>query len=478
MIGWLIVALTLAAGYGWAARLLRESGWLTVLLGLALSVGTLTLLMLIESLLGIPLTLAGTAVPYFALMLPGWWRVRVNLPRVPSGWERRFALLVLLAISGAVLFNGAHLPFYRDDALGIYQPAAQAIYQSGALVPVTPTGNVYNAYPVLVPLSYAYAYFASGWENEYLAKTIATLLSLACIPAAYVLGKEIRDERAGWVAALVLALTPFYSRWASSGYVDLPMAFFYTLAAVFALRLSKSGKVLDALLAGALVGLAAWTKNAALLGVPLLALWLVWCAYQRWIGWRAAALSLVACAVVAAPWYVRNLLGAGLIVPATAWTDQAQRSAESVLAFLNRPQDFGAAGWVIVGGIIAALIDVIAAVRGAQQDARRLRGLALILLWTLPFFAAWWLFVSYDPRFLLLFLPLLCVLAGDWLARLWERVNPAWRPRALIVLALIVLVLATPIVWRAVEYKSALLRNPLMTDAEKRTLVGRSTLNP
>lgn len=463
VIAWIVVGLTLAAGCGWSARLLREQSWLTALLALAIGVGTLTLIMFWESLLGVSLTFAGIAAPYFALMLPGWWRVRPAVPRLPETWDRRFILLVLAAISAAVLFNGAYLPFYRDDTLGIYQPAAQAIYHTGALVPLTGADSLYRAYPVLVPLSYAYAYFVSGWENEYLAKTIATLLSLACLPAAYVLGKRLRDARTGWLAALVLALTPFFSRWASSGYVDLPMAFFYTLAAVFALRLYESRRLRDAMLAGALVGLAAWTKNAALIGVALLVLWLAWCWINRRIGWREIALSLIACAAIAAPWYVRNLLGAGFIIPDTAWTDQAQRTLENALVFITRPENFAVPGWLIVGGVLAAL----------PALRRREPGITLILLWTLPFMAAWWLFVSYDPRFVLLFLPPLCVLAGDVLARLWDWLDATWRPRARVALIVVVLVLGAPVIFHAVEYKSALIRNPLMTDAEKHIVVGR-----
>ena len=353
IIAWILVGLTLTAGYGWSARLLREQTWLTVLLGLAISIGTLTLIMLWESLVGIPLTLVGIGLPYFALMVAGWWRIWLRLPRLPAEREKRFALLILLAISAAVLFNGAYWPFYRDDTLGIYQPAAQEIYQTKTLVPLTGADSLYHAYPVLVPLTYSYAYLAAGWENEYLAKAIATLLSLACIPAAYVLGRMLRGERAGWLAALTLALTPFYSRWASSGYVDLPMAFFYTLAAIFALRLSETPlragtqQMIDALLAGIMIGLAAWTKNAALLGVPILALWLLWCWRKRWIGWRTVATSLIACAAVAAPWYIRNLIGAGFIIPATAWTDQAQRTLENGLIFITRPGNFGLPGWLI-----------------------------------------------------------------------------------------------------------------------------------
>src|SRR3954470_24434838 len=115
ILGWLLVALTLIAGYGWAARLLREQTWLTALLGLALSVGVLSLIMLWEGFLSIHLSLGGIALPYFLVMLPGWWHAKLSLPSIPARWEKRFALLVLLAICALELFNGAYWPFYRDD---------------------------------------------------------------------------------------------------------------------------------------------------------------------------------------------------------------------------------------------------------------------------------------------------------------------------------------------------------------------------
>ena len=464
MVGWLLVGLTLAAGYGWATRLLREQNWLTVLLGLALSVGVISMIMLWEGLLNISFSLIGIALPYFALMLPGWWHVRLSLPGIPSGWEKRFALLILLAVCALELFNGAYWPFYRDDTMGIYQPAAQSMYQTQTLVPLTGADSLYRAYPILIPLNYSYAYFASGWENEYLAKTIATLLSLACIPATYILGKKVSGERTGWLAALLLTLTPFFSRWTSSGYVDLPMAFFYTLAAIFALRLYDKRSLIDAGIAGLLIGLAAWTKNAALISVVLLALWLGWCWLHKRIGWREGILSLGLCGLIAAPWYIRNLIGAGFLMPATAWTDKAQHTLESAFVLVTHAENFGAPGWVMLGGIVAALPLAI---------RRRTPGALLLLLWTLPFYAAWWLFVSYDPRFLLLFLPLLCVLAGDLLARVWDWIGIVWQPRALIVVILLTLFLTVQVALHTVDYKYAILHNPLMTDADKRAVVGR-----
>ena len=65
------------------------------------------------------------------------------------------------------------------------------------------------------------------------------------------------------------------------------------------------------------------------------------------------------------------------------------------------------------------------------------------------------------------------MLAGDLLARLWDWLGPAWQPRSLIVLVALALILAAPILWHAVEYKSVLLRQPLLSDADKHAVVGR-----
>ncbi len=459
--------MTFTAGYGWSARSLREQGWLTVTLGLAISVGALTLIMLAEGLVGIPFTLAGVALPYFALMLPGWWQIikggSETRPyiRLPGTWTERFVLLILVLLAGAILFNGAYWPFSRADALGIYQPAAQAMVMTGALVPLTGADSLYHTYPILVPLTYTYAYLAAGWQNEYLAKAGATLLSLACLPAAYVLGRMLRDRRAGWLATLILALTPFFGGWASSGYVDLPMAFFYTLAAIFALRFWQSQTTRDAVIAGALVGLAAWTKNAALIGVPLLAIWLIWGVVQRRATVaRAGRQPRGVCRrrgrVVYPESGGRGLPDPGDGVDGSGTADARQRARLPQPSGKLQPLRLADRGRILTG--------IVAAWRGSI-------GARLILLWTLPFFAAWWLFVSYDPRFLLLFLPPLCALSGDLLARAWDWIGAAWQPRLRVVLILLLLILTAQALFHAVEFKYDLLRDPLMSDAAKHALV-------
>jgi 4-amino-4-deoxy-L-arabinose transferase-like glycosyltransferase len=516
LLAYLLVSILIGAAYPWATWLLRSEVAAdmnlrvpssTVLqrltLTVALSVGVLTLVMLWEGIVGFAFTVVGITLPYLLLMLPGvvlWWRRRhksggivgarpsddgtraaplqtENLTsdlsedstRSPQKWSlalRNFSILILLAISAAILFNAAYWPFHRDDALGIYQPHAQTMYQLRTLVPLTGADSLYRTYPMLIPSAYAFAYLASGWENEYLANLIGALLSVGCLPVAFWLGKLLKDERAGWLSALLLALTPAFGRWASAGYVDLPMAFFYGLSAVFAIRLWHSGNWKDSLLAGIMMGLAAWTKNAALLGVPLLGLWLLYALLRRRISVLACMISLAGCAVVAAPWYIRNWIGAGFIMPNTAWTDQAQRTFDNLLVFLTRFDNFGLSGWVVVVGAIAALIVVVRRKGNAPEQTA-------LLLWALPMFAAWWLFVSYDPRFLLLFLPILCALGGTWLTDVWTRIPSDWRHVVRLVMAGLAIFLTLQTLWFSVEYKDEFLRNPLMGDADKRAIVGR-----
>ena len=95
----------------------------------------------------------------------------------------------------------------------------------------------------------------------------------------------------------------------------------------------------------------------------------------------------------------------------------------------------------------------------------------MILLWTLPFFAAWWLFVSYDPRFLLLFLPPLCALVGVWLSEAYARLPVRWQPRARVVATLGAVIFVLYILTISVDYKDSILRDPFMSHEAKLALV-------
>ncbi len=475
LLAWVLVGCVSLAAYPWAAWLLAKSprndgGWLTLLVGFALSVGALTLLMFWEAVIGIPFNLWAITLPYALLVLIGWvlWRRQPLLPRVAPNSETRswpfwIVVAILAIVSAAIVFNAAYWPFSRDDALGIYGRYGRLMWITGSLVSFERDDAFYQTYPVLVSLTYTYTYLVSGWQNEYLARVLPALMSLACLPAVYLFGRMLGSRLVGWSSAVLLALTPAFGSWASSGYVDLPMAFFYFMSAIFVWRLWQTGHWCDALLAGVMMGLAAWTKNAALLGVGLLGVTLLWAWRKQHIRLQEIVLVAASGLAIAAPWYIRNIVKASMIIPPTAWTDQAQPSLENLLIFVTHPEIFGLTGWLIGLGLMGVVIDLLNRRETLEQR--------LLLLWTVPFFATWWLFVSYDPRFQLLYLPLLTVLAGLQAARLWRWLPIPWRRRLAIPLAIGAFMVSLLVAWNSVEFKGEILRDPLMGDEAKRAIV-------
>ena len=476
LVAWLLTGFVLLAGYPWAAWLLaknpRDDGrWLTLLVGVSVSLGTVTLLMFWQAAIGIPLSLWAITISYIALMLPGWllWRRMRQAQssqterRNPYSLQRRFILFMLILISAAILLNAVYWPFSRDDALRIYARYGRIMWSTGALVSFERDDSFYQTYPVFVPLAYTYTYLASDWQNEYLARIIPALLSLGSLPAVYTLGRILGGESVGGFSALLLALTPAFGSWASSGYVDLPMAFFYTLSAVFAWRLWHTRYWTDALLTGMMVGLAAWTKNAALLGGVIFAIWLISMWLRRHIELRHVLLSIGTFALVAAPWYIRNVIFTEMVIAPTAWVEQARHTLDTLFIYVTHFEIFGFPGWLILVGLVASLI--------ALLRRRNPSAISMLIWWTVPFFIAWWLFVSYDPRFLLMILPLLIVIAAYWSAQVWSLVPHRWQRRVFIPLVALVLGLGLLAAWNNVEFKSEMLRDPLMSDEAKHEIV-------
>jgi len=239
------------------------------------------------------------------------------------------------------------------------------------------------------------------------------------------------------------------------------MAFFYTLAALFAWALAHGGSTTDAALAGAAIGLAAWTKNAALLGGILFFIYVSYHLIRGQITVKQWLLALGSAAIIAAPWYLRNLILSGQINPDTVWTEDARQTWREVLVLVTLPQNYGLPG---------ALMLLSTVWGGWQIAAGDTRPQSLLLLgWTAPYYITWLLFASYDPRFMLLVLPLLAVLAGGMVARVSAAIPH--RRQLTVVVMILVGVLAVPIMWKSVEYKRALLTQPHMSHETKLDVV-------
>jgi hypothetical protein len=462
-----------AAAAAW--RIARGAGG-GRLLALALApwllAGPLALVLFSLALLGV----AWSPGLFAALLLVGGavggaWGVRGGLPTLalPPGRAVWGAAALSLLLSAAVLFNAGYWPFQREDVLAVYQPQAAAMAETGALLPLRGADSLYLAYPMLVQLNSAAVYTLAGWPAETTAGLLIALLALSSLPACAHLATQIGGVQAGAWAALLLAAMPTFGRWSSSGYVDLPMAATYTLAAAFAVGAwqaeSPARAARCALCAGACMGAAAFTKNAALVGVGAFALWLgaAWACGR--ISGRAALGAASACALIAAPWYLRNLAGAGFLMPATAWVDQAERTLFNLFPFALGPENFAASGFLITAGGLGWLVQLA---RGRAPAAVIIAGGAAAAL-----FAAWWAFASYDSRFLLLIAPLLCALGGAALARVFATGTRARRAARWACAAVLVVSFAYTL-WVSVEHKDHIIRDPLMGWGDKLAVIGRA----
>lgn len=447
----------------------RRTLSLVALTTLALSLGALTLWLLLLALLDtltLGAALAGLAVLFSVGIVAaarwGDWRVPRMTFALPRGVLVRGVALVVLGIAALIAFDALYWPFSDADAVAIYANHSRAIFQAGGL----PEGEgLYESYPMLLPLSYVYAYLLAGGINAYLARIVIAALAAGTFGAAFELGRTLFNAATGLTAALLLALTPSFARWGPSGYADIPAAFFVTLALVFAARLARSGGARDALLLGSMTGLATWTKNSTLPFAASMGVWVAALLWTRRVAWRAAAWALVAVLATAGPWYLRNVLLWGHLVAPTAWTDLAQHTARNLVPFLAYPDRFLAAGIAFTAGIVWALG---AAWRGAAQDRF---GARLVLLGILPLAAAWWWMASYDSRFLLAVLPAVAVIGARALQHAWDALETRFaitQARALhVALLVVVIVLALPSARKALSHKGDLARDPLMDSARR-----------
>jgi 4-amino-4-deoxy-L-arabinose transferase-like glycosyltransferase len=487
IVPWIGIAIIILSAYPLARGLLQQSphpsDWLlTLTLTLGLSIGTITLIMFWFAMINNYIDGWGITLTYGVIMLVGAvffvnnkgrilhrYRFGINnLPRLTiyPAINNTTVLFLMGVIACGILFNAVYWPFYRSDAVSIYADQAHFMYVARIFIPLRDYPNLgyYQAYPPLIPLAYTYTYLVSGWENEYLAKVIPALLSLGCILNVFLLGRMWRGASVGKIAALLFMLTPSFVRWASSGYVDLPMAFFYTLGAIFAWRLLQFPNFVDAVLAGLMAGLAAWTKNVGLLGILCFTAWLLIEYLRKKVSFRHIAVFIVSAVAIAGPWYLRNWVEAQLIFPPTIWIERSERTLNSLLIFVNAPLNFALSGYVVM---LAILWIPYRLTRWRQQPY----DVTLFLCLSIPFFLFWWIFASYDPRFLLLFFPFLCILGAEWITFVFGQLSDRNKRMGSLVFYAAIVGIGIYCAWISVDYKEKALRNLFMSDSDKRAVV-------
>jgi 4-amino-4-deoxy-L-arabinose transferase-like glycosyltransferase len=349
----------------------------------------------------------------------------------------------MLAGVGLILVSNIYYPFYLYDELVRYAYQAKLIYQTRTI----PTGVL--GYPQQVQLIYAYAFMASGGVVEWVARLAPTLLAAGALGATVALGRGLFGERAGLLAGLTLLLTPMYAQWAMSGYIDVPTAFFITLAALATYHWWDSPSLSRAAWAGLWLGLALWTKQSALLQLGGAGLFVGlnllrkgrWRTFRGWQKVIVGGLGMLAAALlVAGPWYLRNALLTDVqqVFPSTGEyaAVRANPSRSNLVPFVAHPDHFGAwLGYLYAAGLAGGLAGSILppgvwqaeAAGGEPERAAQAWGARLLVCFTVPHLLIWWQRFSYNPRHLLTIAPLFAVLVGYALSLISGLLRTQWR---------------------------------------------------
>ncbi|MDW8299063.1 MAG: glycosyltransferase family 39 protein [Anaerolineae bacterium] len=459
MLAWLLALVGLGSQWFWARALVHSDLLLVTLTALGLGGGAISLSMLWQGLLGMPIT---PQVTLSACLLCGalGWLYAQRVRSAPEHYKASYrlpaqrAVVALLILTAALcLFNAAYWFYNRDDAIAIYARFGKQVAMSGAL-PLLGAQSLYEAYPMFMPMLYAFAHQLSGTFDDSLAAFLGALFSVGVLGAAYALGRELFNAPIGLSAALLLALAPLFTDWASAGYTDLPCGFFYGMSAVFAARWARRGTWQDALLAGIMAGLAAWMKNSGLLIVGAFGAWF---AYRLLVErqtlrreLRGAVLVSIGFLAICGVWYIRNLVLTGALVPPTGWTWLAQRTLSTLFPYASET------GYLFVGYALTLGVWFTAARAIVRQHALSV----LLTAFYLPFFGVWWLFFSYDDRFLLALSALVAVMAAETLrvclVPLLRRLPQLHRT----MLMYVALLSGFFALYTAIDYKAELLRLP------------------
>jgi hypothetical protein len=149
--------------------------------------------------------------------------------------------------------------------------------------------------------------------DEVFAKLLHLATGAILVLATLAAARRFLGTRPGWVAMAILLGVPTLPIWSAFAYIDMGWSAFEFLALFAVLLWVSDNKPRWLVLAGLLCGFAAGSKYLGLAGLGVLGLAVLW--HGRRQGWRslvrdAAALGLPA-ALVALPWYAKNLIWFG-----------------------------------------------------------------------------------------------------------------------------------------------------------------------
>lgn len=203
------------------------------------------------------------------------WSGTASPRKAEAGWTlpSAFALCMLLGVLGMIVLTLA-IPHGTWDAWAIWNLRARFLVRAGAdwRVAFSPLlAEHHPDYPLLLPAMHAFGWKLSKSESILGPAAVALGFTLSAIGLLWSGLDLLRGRKIAYLAALVLAATPFFWKHGAAQYADVPLAF-YLLGSLVLLALARQESHPGlAMLAGLCAGFAAWTKNEGIALAALLA---------------------------------------------------------------------------------------------------------------------------------------------------------------------------------------------------------------
>jgi len=315
----LCLAVTVLIGYSLLVIILHRSDALSVAERLSLSygvgIGAAALQMFIYYFLNIPYTIINLLVFWAPVVAVG-----LLLPRrtaQPAGPKSRLSLFEKFLMGGIALevilaFLRAFLkPLEAFDSVAMYAIRSKIIFASG-MIPGDFFTNMTLRwpnpdYPLLLPLAQVWVYTFLGGLNDLAVKVLFPSYFLSFLAGFYFLLKRFVSRRESLIFTFILASIPQVNRFATNGYTDLILAYYYSIG-VMLLLLGMKDKMIQRMVWGGLfLGFAAFTKNegiallaiTAIVSIPYI---LIYLKRRGAKTMRQAVLSLAIAFIAISPW--------------------------------------------------------------------------------------------------------------------------------------------------------------------------------
>jgi hypothetical protein len=197
-------------------------------------------------------------------------RVRAFAHHLQRDERRIILLLCLLTIGPGAIYAAYQNVWPFDEHLSFIASQTLATQGLGRFFAGYARAEwLGNQHPPLVVLINGYLMRFTG-AGIYGLRLLTLLFAAGTVVITYILGRDLYDRRTGLLAALILLSFPLFFRLATVAITDAPVAFYFSLALLLALRLSHTHSSRLSLLLGAVTGVGMLTKYTMVLAVPVI----------------------------------------------------------------------------------------------------------------------------------------------------------------------------------------------------------------